>query len=184
MLVCDASQCGIGAVLSHVTEDQQERPITYALRTFTMAEENYLQLEKEVLSIIFAVEKFTNCICRHVDALQTLGQMTLTMISSYLTGISAATPTATPTHAVPTAAPVQPAPVRRSKRHCPPLDRLACSGNCSSYLVSECPAMRSGRQGWSNVFVCCGCSLTDDLPSVVWPAGLVACVRVLRLLPD
>ena len=36
------------------------------------------------------------------------------------------------------------------------------------------------------MYVCCGSSLTDDLPSAVWPAGLAAsaCVRVLWLLPD
>ena len=34
------------------------------------------------------------------------------------------------------------------------------------------------------VYVCCGSSLTGDLPSAVWPAGLAACVRVLWLLPD
>ena len=32
--------------------------------------------------------------------------------------------------------------------------------------------------------VCCSSSLTRDMPSAVWPAGLVTCVCVLRLLPD
>ena len=61
VLACDASQCGIGTVLSHVTEDQQERPIAYASRTLT-------QLEKEALAIIFAVKKFHNYILgRHFE---------------------------------------------------------------------------------------------------------------------
>ena len=48
----------IGAVLSHVAEDEQERPIDYTSGTLTIADNNYLQLEKEVLDIIFAVKKF------------------------------------------------------------------------------------------------------------------------------
>ena len=32
--------------------------------------------------------------------------------------------------------------------------------------------------------MCCGSSLTGDLPSAVWLAGLVAFVGVLQLLPD
>ena len=44
--------------------------------------------------------------------------------------------------------------------------------------------MWAHQQSLSHVFVCCGSSLTGNLPSAVWPAGLVACVCVLRLLPD
>ena len=32
--------------------------------------------------------------------------------------------------------------------------------------------------------VCGGSSLTGDLPSAVWPAGVAACVCVLWLFPD
>lgn len=58
MLTCDASPVGVGAVLSHVDENNQEKPIYYASRSLSPAEKKYSQIDRESLSIIFGVKKF------------------------------------------------------------------------------------------------------------------------------
>ena len=59
---CDASPTGIGAVLTHVFKDG-ERPIAYASRSLSKAEQNYSQLDREALAIAFAVKKYHNYLC-------------------------------------------------------------------------------------------------------------------------
>ncbi|GFQ88634.1 hypothetical protein TNCT_250091 [Trichonephila clavata] len=57
-LASDASPVGIGCVLSHVYPDGSERPIAYASRNLSGSEKKYSQIDKEALSIVWAVKKF------------------------------------------------------------------------------------------------------------------------------
>ena len=50
---CDASQSGLGVCLL-----QEGHPVAYASRALIAAEKNYAQTEKELLSIVFGMEKF------------------------------------------------------------------------------------------------------------------------------
>ena len=57
-LAADASSCGIGAVLSYVSDNGEEQPIAYASQTLSASEQNYSMIEKEALALIFGLKKF------------------------------------------------------------------------------------------------------------------------------
>ena len=54
----DASDCGIGAVLSQTGEDGKEHPIAYASRKLQSREKHYATIEKECLAIVWALKYF------------------------------------------------------------------------------------------------------------------------------
>ena len=53
VLQCDVSSTGLGAVLM-----QTKKPVAYASTALTKTEENYCQLEKEMLALVFAVNRY------------------------------------------------------------------------------------------------------------------------------
>ena len=60
---CDASQKGLGAALL-----QHGKPIAYTSRALNDTEQRYAQIEKEMLAIVFALEKFNQYVFgRHVN---------------------------------------------------------------------------------------------------------------------
>ena len=56
-ILCDANDYAMGAVLRQRT-NKIFRAIYYASKTFNEAQENYLAIEKEMLEMVFACEKF------------------------------------------------------------------------------------------------------------------------------
>lgn len=57
-LQTDASKVGLGAELFQISTDGERRTISFASRTLNTAERNYSITELELLSIVFACEKF------------------------------------------------------------------------------------------------------------------------------
>ena len=64
LLFCDASNSGIGAILSQV-QNGKEAVIYYVSRHLNHAERNYAKIEKEALAIVFAAKQFHHYIYGH-----------------------------------------------------------------------------------------------------------------------
>jgi hypothetical protein len=55
--MCDASDFAIGAVLGQ-TKDKKHYAISYASKTLTGPQFNYSTTEKELLAVVFTIDKF------------------------------------------------------------------------------------------------------------------------------
>ncbi|XP_063542080.1 uncharacterized protein K02A2.6-like [Cydia strobilella] len=57
-LTCDASPRGVAGVLSQPDGQGRERPVAYVSRKLNSAEQNYSQIHREALAIVFSTQKF------------------------------------------------------------------------------------------------------------------------------
>ena len=71
---------GIGAVLSHQYPDGGERPIAYASRSLTKAEQGYAQIDREALSVVFGVKRFRQYVFGHQFTIFTDHKPLLTLL--------------------------------------------------------------------------------------------------------
>lgn len=55
---CDASDCGVGAVLVQLSHDNVERPVAFMSKKLNTAQRNYSVTERECLAAVLAIEKF------------------------------------------------------------------------------------------------------------------------------
>ena len=55
--MCDASDYAVGAILGQC-RDKQHYAISYAIKTLTGPQLNYAATEKELLAVVFAMDKF------------------------------------------------------------------------------------------------------------------------------
>lgn len=69
ILICDASQKGLGAWIRQIDSNGKERIVAMALRSLTDTESRYSNIERECLAVKFGLEKFEyNLLGRHTLA--------------------------------------------------------------------------------------------------------------------
>ncbi|XP_053692179.1 uncharacterized protein K02A2.6-like [Sabethes cyaneus] len=78
----DASKTGIGAVLLHRFPNGDIKAVAHASRTLNAAEQNYSQIEKEALALVFACVKFHRMLWGRKFTLQTDHQPLLKVFGS------------------------------------------------------------------------------------------------------
>lgn len=61
-VVSDASDSGVGAMISHIFPDGSQKVITHASRSLIPAERNYSRIKKEALTLIYALKKFNEIV--------------------------------------------------------------------------------------------------------------------------
>ena len=57
-LYMNVSDMGLGAVLAQDNEQERKRVIAYDVRRLNQAKQNYLTIEKECLTVVWAIQKF------------------------------------------------------------------------------------------------------------------------------
>ena len=75
-ITCDASGTGLGACLL-----QNDQPVAYASRSLTESERSYAQIEKEMLAIVYACERFNQYIFGKKVECQTDHQPLVTILT-------------------------------------------------------------------------------------------------------
>ena len=69
----DADKYGLGAVLKQQQADGDWRPVAFASRALSAAEQRYAPIEKELLGVTWACEKFAEyilCMTFHIETEQ------------------------------------------------------------------------------------------------------------------
>ena len=80
VLQCDSSQSGLGAVLL-----QEGKPVEYASRALSDTEKSYSQIEKELLAILFGLERFHTYVYGRRITVETDHKPLITIVKKALT---------------------------------------------------------------------------------------------------